>query len=379
MRRALKHGFITFAVVSLLAVAVGCGDDAEPAAGGGGGGAKKAEGEANEKITVALVETGPKEDGGWNSNYLRGIDTLQSELPNVEATIVADVNPGAQGQETFASLAAKGTRVLIANGNFAADVRKVAPDYPDTIFLGVRDDKTLENVGIYGAADEEGGYLNGILAGSTTKSGVLGYVGSYPLPAVKRVLNAFLVGARSVRPDATLKVVYVNSFYDPTKERQAAVALADAGADVLMQDNSSPASASVAEQRGLKYVGWAGDRRKQAPNAWLGGFNYGWGAYFVSAVKAVQEGTWEAAIDHPGVSEGVIEVFPFGSDLPDDVVAKVEEARDALASGELSVFAGPIKDVNGKVVVPDGSTISDDVELHNCCAWVVDGVSGGEG
>ena len=369
MRGILTRLVLALAVLAALVVA-GCGSSSGGGTGttGGSGGGKS--------VRVALVETGPKDDGGWNSNFLRAMGQMDRLAPGAQTTIVADVNPGSQGQTTLDTLATQGYDLVVSNGIFASDVAKVAPRHPDTKFLTAYDNVARDNRSAYATADEQGGYLIGMLAGMSTRSGTIGYVGNYAQPGSQRVLDGIMLGARAVRRDAIIKRLLVNSYYDPTKERQAASALADDGADVLIQDNASPASASVAEQRGLKYVGWSNDRRQQAPRAWLGGFTYEWAPIIANAANAIADGTWKPENVHLGLERGAISLLPFGTDVPKDVQAKVEQARKQLASGDLHVFTGPITDATGRVVVADGETIETPAALNSCCSWVVQGIQG---
>lgn len=365
MAQVLKRAPLVLLLAGVLA-SVGCGSDGDDSS------SESASSSSAEEVKLAIVETGPKDDGGWNSNYLRAAEALPEAVPGASVTIVADVNPGAQAQETLGTLATQGYDAVISNGNFASDVSKAAAQYPDTKFYSSYDEKTAPNKSVYQAADEIGTYVDGVIAGSMTETGTLGYVGSYALPGTVRAFNAFVLGAQSVRPDVVVKRLDVNSYYDPTKERQAAEALAEAGADVLIQNNTSPASATVAERRGLSYVGWNADHRKSAPNAWLGGFRYDWGPYLEEIATSVQRPDWAASVDHPPA----VEFLPYGSKLPADVKAKAEEARAALESGELTVFSGPIEDTEGNAAVPDGEELSTPEQLNSCCTWVVEGVQG---
>lgn len=357
------------AAVGLAAVVGGCGSDDSSADGAGGAGASR------DGVRVALVETGPKDDGGWNSSFLRAMEEMKTLAPDAETTIVANVEPGSQGQTTMDTLASQGYDLIVLNGNFANDLGRVAPKYPDVRFISQYDDVAQDNRAPYSTADEIGGYLIGMLAGLSTETGTIGYVGNYATPGNQRALNGIMLGAKSVREDAVIRRLLVNSFYDPTKERQAASALADDGADVLIQDNASPASASVAEQRGIKYIGWANDRRQQAPEAWLGGFVHDWAPIIADATEKVADGTWQPDVVH-GVEEPTIELLPFGDSVPQDVQKQIEAARDKLVSGEMQVFEGPITDSSGKVVVPEGDAIAEPAELNTCCDWLVQGIQG---
>lgn len=328
-----------------------------------------------ESVKVALVETGPKEDGGWNSLFLAATKVIDRTVPEAQTTIVADVNPGAQVQSTIQNLVDQGFKVIILNGAFASDIIKVGSLYPDTTFLVYGEGaKKMPNVTWFLVGADEGGYLNGVLAGAMTKSGILGYVGSYQSAGTRSVINGFTLGAQSVRPNVKVKVLWINSYYDPPKERQAASALVDAGADVLMQDNSSPASAAVAQKRGVKYVGWAGDRRAQAPKAWLGGFTYNWGPLLAAQVQKVVDGTWKPGLAFAGLADRGIALYPAGATTSSSAKARHKQARDKLVSGKLVIFKGRIWDTRGKVVVPKGSAITSVPARMSCCAWLVRGI-----
>jgi basic membrane protein A len=297
-------------------------------------------------------------------------------MPGVTAKLIANVNPGSQGKQTLQTLATQGWNAIVTNGNFAPDVATVAPRFSKLRFFDPYSSKPAKNVTIYGAGDEEGGYLNGILAGLMTKTNVIGYVGSFPFPATKRVFAAWVLGAQSVNPKVTAKVLWVNSYYDPTKETQAASTLVGAGADVLMQDNSSPSSATVAQRRHVMYVGWSADRRKQAPNAWLGGFNYNWGPILVQMAKDAAAGR-PGRIIHAGFRDRGVFVYPFGSSVPKSAAARVRKALAGLISGKLVIFKGPIVDSSGKVVLAKGKTIRTPEQLNGCCDWFVKGATSG--
>ncbi|HEX5146032.1 MAG TPA: BMP family ABC transporter substrate-binding protein [Conexibacter sp.] len=369
MLEVLKRAPLAALLVGAV-VAAGCGSSSNGSSTGGGSSSSSGGGGAR----IAIVETGPKDDGGWNSNYLRGANALARLVPGSSVTFVADVNPGAQAQQTMGTLATQGYDAVVSNGNFAADVSAVAPRYPKTKFYSSYDARTAPNKSVYQAGDELGGYVDGVIAGSMTRSGILGYVGSYGLPGTLRTVNAFELGAKSVRPDVVVKRLDVNSYYDPTKEQQAAEALVDAGADVLLQNNTSPASATVAEKRGVGYVGWNSDLRRVAPNAWLGGFTYDWAPYLAQIARGVKSADWRATVDHP---QDVTSFLPYGSRLPAAVKAKAERARKELESGQLKIFTGPITDNRGRVVVAKGQTISTPDQLNSCCTWLVQGVQGG--
>jgi basic membrane protein A and related proteins len=326
-------------------------------------------------VKLALVESFQKEDGGWNTNFRKGVDAVKKAYPDATTTVVDQIDPGAEAQRTMSNLATEGYDVIIANGNFASDMKKVAPRFPDTVFEGSYNEPG-DNMGTFEGADDQGSYVIGVLAGSMTRRGVVGYVSAYMLPAEARMLNAFTQGAKTVRPDIRVKTLTVNSYLDPAAERQAAQALVDDGADVLWQGNADPSSAIVAQQRGVKYVSSTGNWSKQAPDAWLGGFELGREGALVDISRSVVDGTWKPEIKRYGIETGDIFFYPYGSSTPADVRERVDQAERDVAGGEVKTLEGPITDNEGEVAVAAGKTVSTPAELFGCCTWLAEGVEG---
>lgn len=358
---------VTVCVAGSLAAA-GCGSSGDSDSGSG----TSASGDS---LRLALVESYQKEDGGWNTNFRKGVEAVEQAYPNAETTIVDQTDPGAGAQRTMSNLAAQGYDVVIANGNFAADMKKVAPRYPDTVFEGSYN-QPGGNMGTFESADDEGGYVLGVLAGLMSRRGVVGYVSSYMLPSEARTVNAFMQGAKTVRPDIRLKVLTVNSYMDPAAERQAAQALVDDGADVLWQGNTDPSSAIVAQQRGVKYVSSTGNWAEQAPDAWLDGFDFGREGALVDISRSVVEDTWKPAIKRYGIEDEGIFFYPYGKSVPADVREQVDQAKRDVADGTVKLFEGPITDNEGEVAVPAGKSVSTPEELFACCTWLAEGVEG---
>ncbi len=356
------------ACVAGCLAAAGCGSSSS-------GSGSTSSGSSGKPLKMALVESYQKEDGGWNTNFRKGMDAVKKAYPNATTTIVDQTDPGAGAQRTMSDLATQGYNVIIANGNFAADLKKVAPRYPKTVFEGSYNEPG-GNVGTFESADNEGGYVLGVLAASMSRRGVVGYVSSYMLPSEARTLNAFMQGARTVNPKITVKTLTVNSYMDPAAERQAAGALVDAGADVLWQGNTDPSSAIVAQQRGVKYVSSTGDWDKQAPSAWLDGFDFGREDSLLQIARNVTDGTWRAGIYRSGIKSGGIFFYPYGSTVPAAVRTRVDQAKQDLADGKVKLFVGPITDNTGKIAVPAGQSISTPTQLFNCCSWLAAGVQG---
>ncbi len=361
---------VTACVVVGGIVVTGCGSSGSSDSGSTGSGSS-----GGKTVKLALVESYQKEDGGWNTNFRKGVDAVKKAYPNATTTIVDQTDPGAGAQRTMSNLATQGYNVIIANGNFAADLKKVAPRFPKTVFEGSYN-QPGDNVGTFEGADDQGSYVIGVLAGSMTRRGVLGYVSAYMLPVEARMLNAFTQGAKTVRPDIKVKTLTVNSYLDPAAERQAAQALVDDGVDVLWQGNADPSSAIVAQQRGVKYVSSTGNWSKQAPTAWLGGFELGRTGAFVDIARSVSDGTWKAEVKRYGLQTGDIHFYPYGPSVPANVRTRVNAAERYVSDGKAKEFDGPITDNTGKIAVPAGQSLSTPDQQFSCCTWLIEGVEG---
>jgi basic membrane lipoprotein Med (substrate-binding protein (PBP1-ABC) superfamily) len=327
---------------------------------------------------VAVVLNGPAHDGGWNSIWMNSVDGLKRAIPGTQVTVVPNINPGASAQQAAKTLAAAGNKLVVLTGGYAdSDLRTAMQQFPGTKFLNLFGTTTGKNLAPFSAAIEEGRYLDGIVAGSMTKTNVLGEVGGYPIPFEARTLDAFAMGVHSVNPKAKIKILWVNSFYDPAGERQAAQAEADAGADVLVMDSNTPAVASVVRARHLMLVGYGISRAQDVqPNEWLGTFSYNWTPYLTQWAKAVSAGSWQPQLYYEGVKQGVIGSTAWGSHIPASVIAKVNAARQQIMSGKLHVFTGPISSNTGKTVVPAGSALSTAAQVNACCTWLASNVEG---
>jgi simple sugar transport system substrate-binding protein len=226
----------------------------------------------------------------------------------------------------------------------------------------------------YAARFYEGRYVIGTIAGLMTKSNTVGYIGSFPIPEVVRGIDAFTLGLRAVNPKATVKVIWVNSWYDPGKEREAAETLIAQGADILSQHTDSPAPIQVAEEKGVYAFGQASDMSRFGPKAQLTAIVDNWRNYYIDRTKAVIEGTWKSEDTWGGLASDMVHIAEYNSEVPEDVVAKAEDVREAIIAGTLHPFAGPIKNQAGEIVVPEGETLSDEKLLS--MDWYVDGVQG---
>ena len=251
---------------------------------------------------------------------------------------------------------------------------KVAKRFPNVKFEHATGYKRAKNVSTYAARFYEGRTVSGLIAGKMTKSNVIGYVGSFPIPEVVRGINAFTLALHEVNPKAIVKVVWVNTWYDPGKESDAAKALIDQGADVIMQHTDSPAPTQIAQKRGVWSVGQASDMTRFGPKAHLTAIIDVWDDYYVARARAALDGTWKSEDTWTGLKAGMLEMAAYNPKIPADVIALAKQAEADIKSGKRHPFQGPIYNQEGKLVVPEGKTVDDKALLS--MDWYVKGVQG---
>ncbi|HVK53444.1 MAG TPA: BMP family ABC transporter substrate-binding protein [Burkholderiales bacterium] len=331
---------------------------------------------AEEPLKVAFVYVGPIGDAGWTYAHDQGRIALEKALGSkVKTSYVESVPESADAERVIRKLAADGNKLIFTTSfGYMNPTLKVAQSFPNTIFMHATGYKTAKNVGVYQARFYEGGYLAGVLAGKMSKSGTIGFVGSYPIPAVIRNIDAYTLGARSVNPKIKTKVIWVNSWYDPGKERQASETLVAQGADVLCQSTNSPAVLQVAQEKGVYAFGWDSDMVKFAPRAQLTASVLNWGDYYIEVAKQVLSGTWKTQNITNGVKEGMVVMAPLNSAVPADVAKLFEEKKRALIKGKLHPFQGPVYDQVGNIKVAAGAVLplTDLMSIN----WYVEGVEG---
>lgn len=327
-----------------------------------------------ENPKVAFVYNSPVGDGGWAWAHDQGRKQVEKEL-GVETTYLENVPEGADSERVFTELANDGYDIIIgASFGYMDSIYKVAEKFPDKIFLHNSGYKTRENMGTYFGKNFQGSYLSGIAAGMMTKNNTLGYVAAFPIPELIYNINAFTLGAQSVNPKAKVHVVWTNTWYDPGTERQAAVSLLDKGVDGLIAYQDSPASIQAAEEKGAFAFGNDSDMNHYAPEAFVTAPIWNWGTYYVETVKSVMDGTWKSEQYWEGLDSGIVDIAPFGKNVPEDVKKKVEEVKTEIKNGELDVFAGPIKDQKGNVKLKEGEALTGEQILSS--DWFVEGVVG---
>ena len=324
-----------------------------------------------EDVKVGFVYVGPIGDHGWSYRHDIGRQAIEAEL-GAETSYVESVPEGADAERVIRQMAQTGHNLIFTTSfGYMNPTEKVAKQFPDVKFEHATGYKRADNLSTYAARFYEGRYVAGVIAGKMTKSNVVGYVGSFPIPEVVRGINSFMMGAWSVNPDVQVKIVWANTWYDPGKEGDAAKALIDQGADIMVQHTDSPAPLQVAENRGVLGFGQASDMIKFAPKAQLTAIVDNWDSYYVARAKAVADGTWESKDTWGGIDTGMVEMAPY-TNMPDDVKALAEETAAKIASGEFHPFTGPIYDQAGELRVAEGEVADDGMLLG--MDWYIKGI-----
>lgn len=331
--------------------------------------------QGTQPLKVGFVYPGPIGDVGWTHQHEFARLAVAKEFGDkINTVYVEGVPEGADAERVIRQLATDGCKLIFTTSfGYQEPTAKVAKDFPDVIFEHATGYKMAKNVGIYQTRFYEGAFLLGVIAGKTTKTNVLGFVGSHPIPEVLRNINAFTHGARSVNPEAQLKVIWVNSWYDPGRERAAAETLTNQGADVMYQNTDSPAAIQVAEAKKVHAFGQDSDMRKYGPTAQLSANVLNWGVYYSYKIKQVLAGTWKSEDTKWGMKEDIVQLAPLNESIPPELVKLVEEKKAAIIAGTLKPFTGPVKDQDGAIKVAAGEPLPEK-ELWSM-KWLVDGVA----
>ena len=311
-------------------------------------------------LKIGILYNTPIADVGWNFQHHSGMQAMEKTFGNkVKVEYVENVNEGPDAERVIRQLALNGNQLIFTPSfGYMEPTLRVAKDFPKVIFANGTGYKQADNVASYSAKFYEARYLLGVTAGHMSKSGVAGYVGAFPIPEVLQGINAFTVGMRSVNPKAEVKVVWVNSWFDPGKETQAANSLIILGADVLTNHTNSPATVIEAEAKGKYSFGYQSDMGKLGPKGQLSAVVHNWGPYYTKTVGDVLAGKWKSSDTWGSYSEGFIQLAPFNTAVPKDVASKVMKLEADLKSGKAVPFSGPLKDNEGKDRVAAGSTMT---------------------
>ena len=330
----------------------------------------------SEPFKIGFVYVAPVTDAGWVRQHEEARQAVQAAFgARVQTSFVENVPEGPDAERVIRDLAATGHKLIFTPSfGYMEPTLKVAKDFPAVRFESITGYKTAPNVAAANARYYEGRYLAGIAAGRMTKSNVAGYVAGFPIPEVLQGINAFTLGMRSVNPRAQVKVVWLNAWFDPGKERDAAMALFDQGADVVSFHTASTAVMAAAQERGKLAIAYHSDMRKVAPDAQIVAVTHQWGDYYKRRTQAALDGTWTSGNVWGGVKEGMIRVGYFGSKVPKAVQDEVLARQKDIASGKLRPFSGPIVDNEGKAIAAKGQALSDEQIL--VMNYLVAGVQG---
>src|SRR5687767_9402858 len=327
-------------------------------------------------LKIGFVHVTPVTEAGWVRQHEDGRKAVEAALGDrVRTTAVDNVPEGPDAERVIRDLAQQGHKLIFTPSfGYMEPTLKVAKDFPDVKFESVTGYKTAPNVAAANARYYEGRYLAGIAAGRMTKTHVAGYVAGFPIPEVLQGINAFMLGMRSVNPKAQVKVVWLNAWFDPPREREAAMTLFNQDVDVIAFHTGSDAVMIAAQERGKMAVAYHSDMRKAGPDAQIAAVTHHWGDYYKARTQAVLGGSWKSGQVWGGVKEGMIRVGEFGPKVPKAVQAEVLARQKDIAAGKRRHFTGPISDNEGKPVLAKGQAMTDEQILG--MNFLVSGVQG---
>jgi simple sugar transport system substrate-binding protein len=330
---------------------------------------------ADTPLKVGYVYIGPINDGGWNTAHEKARQLMLKTLGDkVTSVYVENVAEGPDSERVMRDLANQGCGLIFATSfGYMDSLMKVARSFPNIKFEMCTGFKKAPNVANYNIRFHEGRSVIGTIAGMLTKTNVGGYLGTFPVPEVVSGINSFQLAAQKVNPKFKTKVIWINTWFDPAKEADAARALIDQGCDVLTQHTDSPAAVQVCEQKGIPTFGQGSDQSQFAPTMCKTSTEDQWGPFYISAAKDVLAGTWQPKDEYWGMKEGAIQMAPI-THVPDDVKAAGEKVIAGWKDGSYNCYSGPIKDQQGNVKVAEGSVLSNDDILG--LNWLVEGVEG---
>jgi len=345
-----KRFWLRAAALAALTALAACGKEEPPPAPKAPAPEAKAPAPPPAPFKAAWMYVGPVGDAGWTFAHDQGRKAVEAEFGDkVKTTFVEKVPEGADAERVIRDLAVQGNKIIFATSfGFMEPMLKVAAEFPDVKFEHATGYKTAPNMRIYDSKFYEDTYLAGIIAGSVSKTGTLGFVGSFPIPEVLRNINAFTLGAQSVNPKIKTRVIWINTWFDPPKESEAAQSLLNGGADVLLQNTDSTAVLQTAEKNGKLAFGWDSDMSAFAPKAHLGSAIVDWSNYYKKAVKDAMDGTWKTERTVWGVKEGQNDLVKIADSVPESAKKRIAEIKEAMKAGTFEVFTGPVVDNAGK-------------------------------
>ena len=372
LRKRTLLKMIGLSAVSVAALTA-CGKKEEaPAAAA----APAAQAPAADKLKVGFMYVSPIGDGGWTFQHELARKAIQEKFGDkIETSMVESVPESADAERVMRDMAGQGNKLVFATSfGYQEFVQKAAADLKDVKFEHATGYKQADNVAVYDSKTFEGAYLAGLVAGAMTKTKTVGVVASVPIPEVVRNINSFVLGAQAIDPSIKAKVVWVNEWFSPPKESEAATSLLNGGVDVMYQNTNSPAVLKTAEERGAYAFGKDGDMSAFAPKAHLGSAVINWTPYYTKVVEDTLAGNWQGGNYWWGVKEGAMDLVKIADQVPQDIKDKVEKAKAGMKDGSFAVWTGPIKDNTGKEVLAAGQ-VADDGFLRGI-NFYVNGVEG---
>jgi len=319
---------------------------------------------AQEKLKVGFIYVGPVGDMGWTYQHEVGRRAIQEQFKDkIDTSFLENVNEGPDAERSIEQLVRTGHKLIYTTSfGFMDATAKVAKKYPNVMFEHATGYKRDKNLATYSGRFYEGRYIMGQIAAKMSKSGTIGYIGSFPIPEVVSGINAMMLGAQSVRADMKVKIIWVNTWYDPGKEAAAARALADQGADVLAQHTDSAAAMQFANERGIYAFGQDSDQIKFGPKAQLTAIVNNWTPYYSDRIKLALEGKWTSSDLWGGLSSKIVQMAPY-TNMPDDVKKMAMDTEAAISSGKLHPFKCPVLAQDGKPVECKSGTHLDDGQI----------------
>lgn len=331
-------------------------------------------GQADEKLSAAFIYVGPVGDAGWTYRHDQGRKCLEAQ--GIKTAYVESVPQTPDVATVERDFLDQGYDLIFATAfGYQPFTQEVAKENTDKHFFGITPTiAPADNILNYYGKLWDGRYLTGLVAGSMTKSNVIGFVAAHPIPTVIAGINAFTLGVRAVNPKAEVRVVWTLSWFDPPAEKQASIALVEAGADVVAQHQDTPSSVQGAAEKGAWAIGSESDMTSFAPDKYLVGTIWDWCPFYTKAVEMVHNGTFKAGEFYGGLDDGTVSLAPLNAAIPEDVRKLVEERTNGLVAGTFDYWKGPLKDNAGKEVVPAGGTLA--ISDINGMNWLIEGVAG---
>ena len=330
----------------------------------------------DDPLKVGFIYVGPVGDFGWSYQHDQGRQAIEAEFGDaVETSFVESVPEGADAERVLRQMAQSGHDLIFATSfGFMNSIVNVAEQFPDVRFEHATGYQRADNLATYSARFYEGRHVIGLIAGRMTESNVVGYIAAYPIPEVVRGINAAFLAARSVNPEVVFRVVWANTWFDPALEADAAQTLIEQGADVIMQHTDSTAAMTIAEERGIIAFGQASDMASSGPTAQMTAIIDNWAPYYINRAGAVLDGTWKSEDTWGGLDSGMVQMAPYSDRLPEEVRAEAQAAAEAIATGELHPFTGPINKQDGSAWLAEGETADDETLLG--MNFYVEGIEG---